>query len=383
MFCRIAKIKTKINDLRYSTAVLLLAVMALSSCAFQMKPAKDDITGVSEWIIVPVFFATNRLPDQTTAAVDFNEDSNGQELTFGVKSVAVPVPLLTPLEQETVDRMAWKRLQTAPAEKAELPTVKPEKLKIPDRVVPVQEVVQEFAKYKSASKSSRSILFLHGCCATFDTSIARAAKLAVHTQMPVLLFDWVSPKGFKRYLENETRVHQTLDSFYRFLDRIDSFGRPEELILLGHSMGGQFLDQAMVRRFAVSSHGHSLPRYNTLIMSNADVDARSFLNHAQEFSANGQKCLFFVSHDDDRLHASSIAHGGFSRLGAPGTLLSDLAKLEAKQVIDITAAGTGHELPFWVIANMLKFGNLGPVNSFRLEEKKNGYLQLESTTAQP
>lgn len=357
---------------------LIVVILTLSSCSLGMKPAKDFITGVSDWVVIPVFFATNRVegPDQTK--IDFLEEARGQHLTFGVRNVAVPLPVMIPLEDETIERMNWKRLHTQPAAKPVLPVVQPGDCRLPDRLIPPEEIVRALAAHKEATASNEAILFVHGCCATFETSIQRAANLAAHCQRPVLIFDWVSPRGFKRYLENETRVHQTIDEFYRFLDNVETVSNPENLIVLGHSMGAQFVDQAMVRRTAQSQAGKALSPYRGLILSNADVDARSFLNHARDFAANSKDCRFYISRDDDRLNASSMAHGGFPRLGAPGELLDELAASMGNRVVDITDAGMGHELPFWVVASFARYGNLGPVKNFSLRETRNGLLQLVS-----
>ena len=66
-------------------------------------------------------------------------------------------------------------------------------------------------------------------------------------------------------------------------------------------------------------------------------------------------------------------------MGEPGPLIADLAKVNGLELIDITANHTGHELPFWIIANMHKFGSLGPVKEYQLEAEAPNLQKLVIT----
>jgi abortive infection bacteriophage resistance protein len=50
------------------------------------------------------------------------------------------------------------------------------------------------------------------------------------------------------------------------------------------------------------------------------------------------------------------------------------------EMIDITDAKTNHELPFWLVSNMHRFGNLGPVKDFTLQKQDTGIFDLKRTT---
>jgi esterase/lipase superfamily enzyme len=357
-------------------SVALLSVLLLSSCAL-LKPPPDDTKGVRDWLVVPVFYATNRAAGTSGALIDYSETENGKGLTFGVKNVAVPLPIYSPVDHDTELKMRWQRIRKDDVSKSGPPEFDAAKCEIPDATFTREQVVENFNSHRKASGSGRTVIFVHGCCANFDTSMKRAARLSAHMQVPVLAYDWMSPPGFTAYLKNETLARQSLDDFCRFLGRAEKVLNPGNMTILGHSMGAIFVDEAMVRRSGQSMISATTPpRFAELIMSNADVDAQTFLNHASQFDANAAKSRVYFSTDDSRLNASAMAHGGFKRLGEPGLLIEDLAKIKGLELIDITANNTGHELPFWIIANMHKFGNLGPVKEYQLQAEAPNLQKL-------
>ncbi len=379
---------------RASSALMLLMLLLwtqfLCSCSL-MKPAPDDTKGVQQWLVIPVFFATNRTYTGKNGGVEYSEEQNDTGLLFGVKNVLVPYPVRTPLDATIEERMQWHRFKIDSDAKKLSRSVPPALCSIKNATLTREEVVAAFDSYRDKSQSKETVIFLHGCCATFDTSLARAARIASHMQMPVLLYDWVSPKGFTRYLENETLAEQTVDDFLYFLRRVQKKLGAKQMTLLAHSMGALILDRALVRRGAdfdakvsdnepLDARGAN-PQFKELIMSNADVDGKTFLNHAGNFASNGSVTRVYYSRTDDRLKASAFSHGGFRRLGSPGKLTASLARTPGLEMIDITDAKTNHELPYWIVSNMHKYGNLGPVKDFQLQKLDTGVFELTRTAS--
>jgi esterase/lipase superfamily enzyme len=371
----VASLKQGMRSIAFCSC-LVLCLPVLSSCAL-LKPPPDDTKGVRDWLVVPVFYATNRAVGSKGAGIDYSETDNGKDLTFGVKNVAVPVPIYSPVDHDTEVKMHWQSIHKDDLSKDGPPAFDATKCEIPDATFNREQVVANFNTYRKASDSGRTVIFVHGCCANFDTSMKRAARLSAHMQVPVLAYDWMSPPGFTAYLKNETLARQALDNFCRFLGRVEKIINPSNITILGHSMGAIFVDEAMVRRSGQNMFNEKPPpRFAELIMSNADVDAQTFLGHASQFDANASKTRVYFSTDDSRLNASAMAHGGFKRLGEPGPLIADLAKVHGLELIDITANNTGHELPFWIIANMHKFGTLGPVKEYELKAQTPNLQKL-------
>lgn len=334
--------------IRFIGVVVVLGLIGFAIAQVRiLPPAKDDTVGVSDWLVVPVYYATNRTYSGDGKSVEYSEGKNGQKLLFGVKNVVVPFPGALGITEEKLKSMGWQRIHTTEAGKK--PPVPSATCAVKDQLLTPVEITQSFRNYSDSTQAKQACLFVHGCCATFDSSMNRAGKIAAYMGIPVVLYDWESPVGFSKYLQNETRVHQTSDNFYKFLSRVEKDSDPDKIILLGHSMGAMFVDEAMVRR---SSRNSESKPFNEIIMSNADVDGQSFINHAKEFGQNAEKCSVFVSKKDDRLDASAFAHGGFERLGAPGALLDSLKQIGQLDITDITAGDTGHELPFKLLSRM-------------------------------
>lgn len=360
-------------------SMLFVWAQLLSSCSLYMKPAPDDTKGVQDWLVVPVFFVTNRTYSGKNGSVEYSDVQNEQGLLFGVKNVLVPFPVRTPLDSTTEHRMQWQRFKIDHDVKRLTHSVPHELCAIKNATMTREELVAAFAECRSKSGSNETVVFLHGCCASFDTSITRAAKIASHMQVPVLLYDWVSPIGFTRYLENETLAEQTVDNFLSSLRAVQNTLGAKDMTLLAHSMGALILDHAIVRRKAESDAKEAEEKFKELIMANADVDGKTFLNHAGVFASNAKVTRVYFNRTDDRLKTAALAHGGFKRLGSPGHLTDALAKTPGLEMIDITEAKTNHELNYWLVSNMHRFGNLGPVKDFVLKKQDNGVLDLKRT----
>jgi esterase/lipase superfamily enzyme len=339
--------------------------------AAKAPAANSKVT--QNWIVVPVFYATHRVFAGINAAVEYSEKSNKTGLLFGVMNIAVPLQPDMDIDKNLQAKMLWCQISQNSQNQPRLLKIDPSKCIIKDCSMTFEQMVLAIHAYMKDSKTNELVIFAHGCCADFDTSMLRTAKIAAHMHLPILLYDWVSPRGFDKYLENETILEQTTDDFCNFLAKIQKLSELENITLIGHSMGTEFLNEALIRRSTQLEHQH---KFKELVMSNGDTDAQSFLNHAAEFAANAEKTRIYISTNDDRLEASAFAHGGFRRLGAPGALAPDLSKIPGIEVIDITQAKMGHELPFWVVAHMHRDGNLNAIKNFQLKQLAPGYFSL-------
>ncbi len=340
------------------------------------KSTEDKNAIVQDWLIVPIFYATNRASIGTVDTGVYSEKANTNGLLFGVKNYAVPVPYNSPVDNATQTKMQWQSLHALAKKHAEAPEFDKTKCIVQDKVLSRNEIVPAFNAYRKDTGNPENIIYVHGCCANFDTVMRRAAMVASHTQAPVLVYDWVSPHGFTNYLVNETMVSQTIDDFCKFMTKVESLMDPREITFIGHSMGNELVDQAMVRRAELIRINPSMPKFKEIIMSNADVDVIAFLKHSNQLVSNGEKTRIYFSTNDKRLRLSTFVHGGFRRLGSPGEAISELVKIKGAQCIDITANNTGHELPYWLVANMHKYNNVGPAQGFELKEQAPGYLLL-------
>ncbi len=329
-------------------------VPLLSSCTLlaDLAPVKEDNTEVRDWLVLPVFYATTRKRAKSEN-IEFLEERAEKGLKFGVKNVVVPAPLMREASDKTRNRLGWKLIHLDSAlPDGKKPACPPaDSCALPDRELSPEEVVAEFEKYRQKSGKTQAVFFVHGCCATFDGSLDRAGKILAHMQMPLVMFDWDSPKGFTKYLQNETLAEQTYDDFFDFLNSLENLLAPSDTILLGHSMGARFLDNALLRRSERARFKLPFKKYSEVIYSQPDSDARSYIRHNQAVAGQAEKTRIYYNTRDGRLDASATAHGGYERLGRPGALLEKLCQVDDQDMIDITSCASGHEIPFWVVAD--------------------------------
>ena len=363
----------------------IISLVFLNFCAVLQPAIAADTKCITDWLIVPVFFATNRSSAGDTGPIDYLEKPN-EKLIFGIKNIACPVPVNSPLTDATRDRMHWQKVHIEPKDVKNVQRFQQEinafaeKSAIKNKRLERSEIVPAFASYMKETDSKENVLFVHGCCVDFDTAMERAAMLSAHMESPVLLYDWVSPKGFRNYLQNGTRAEQTMDNFCRFLASLEKATDPAHVTVVGHSMGNQFVDEAMLRRYGQNVDKSSVPQFKEIIMANADIDAQSFINHVNDVAANAKITRIYVSSKDGRMNSSAWVHGGFNRLGSPGALITRLSGIDHVEVIDTTAANSGHELLYWLVSNMHNDGNIGPVKDFALKQTAPGYLTLVKPT---
>ncbi len=349
---------------------LAVAVCALGSTACSiitdLAPSKNTTADVRDWLAVPVFYATNRAKATGSELFSYSEQLNAHGRSYGIKNVLVPLPEKGSLSPEIMEKMGWQMIHLEdPVHPGKKPAV-PTQCKLSNREMSAHEVIAEFDRYRSDSGSNQVVLFVHGCCATFDTSLERAAKIAAHMQLPLVIYDWVSPIGFTHYLQNETLAEQELDDFYDFLSSVEPIVPVSQTILIGHSMGARFLDSALVRRSERQCGKNTVLRYQEVIFANPDIDARSYINHNENVASNADQVRIYLATNDGRLRNSAIAHGGYARLGLPGDLLPELCRVGRQDVIDVTELGLGHEVPFWVVADLHRSGKPSREQGFEL-----------------
>jgi len=346
----------------------LVCLLSLSACSIvsDLAPSKDAAVNVHDWIVVPVYYRTNRCKTGV-AGVFSDSDLNHEGRFFGVKNVIVPLPPDATLAAGTADKMGWQlmHLETPPAAGKKPPI--PKNCKIADREMSAPEIIAAFNASRRSSGQDHVVLFVHGCCATFDTSIERAAKIAVHMQLPLVVYDWVSPIGFTNYLKNETLAEQELDDFTHFLISLEKLIPANTTSVIGHSLGAKFVDSAMVRRWERLRNTHGATKYDEIIFSNPDLDANAYIAHCADVAANTNHVRIYMNTEDGRLRTSALAHGDYPRLGRPEKLLPQLCQTPGQDIIDVTAVGAGHEMPFWVVADLHHSGKLGSERTFKLE----------------
>src|SRR5262245_40633193 len=116
-----------LNAIAFTAAAGLL-LLSPAQCAVSGKASDSvkragDTAAYRDWMVVPVFYATNRSLVGENGSIQYSEEPNGNALLFGVKNIAAPQPVNSPIDKATQARMGWqpyraKEIQTDDPEKA-------------------------------------------------------------------------------------------------------------------------------------------------------------------------------------------------------------------------------------------------------------------------
>src|SRR5271163_2415919 len=70
---------------------LLSLIVVISLSAFPISvQAHDASMDARDWLVIPVFYATNRGFAGKDGVIEYSEEPNGKGLLFGVKNIVVP-----------------------------------------------------------------------------------------------------------------------------------------------------------------------------------------------------------------------------------------------------------------------------------------------------
>ncbi len=224
-------------------------------------------------------------------------------------------------------------------------------------------------------------LFAHGYKNSFQSAIHTAARLAYHSERPLIFYSWPSVCAFRSYTSDENNVEWSQEHFNDVVTHLETLCTADPAVKVryfAHSMGTRLLVRAspLLREkyYVVEA---------TLICP--DIDDGLVQHYAKRYlSAKGTATIrVYMSRHDKCLAISQLLHGGYCRFGECAESLSgfalnslgikddgdsEQAKLEEQQyaevlkatekrmqTIDFTAIDSGilgHKIPAPLICSM-------------------------------
>ncbi len=354
----------KINRL-LSLLILAFMQLLLPLSSLAAEPFEKRVG----WVRTPILYCTERMLNLNSSETVY-QNAVGEKLSFGCKYLPVPLPAARAADVDALKVSGhYKMLGNMDSGPASL-FIPPEFEPFKSRTLTEAELFNEALRLESLSGGL--IVFVHGCCADFESSMQKAGNLAIWTKQPVLMYDWYSPKGLDKYLANEQRYEQAKDGFFAFMDGLEKAVPAENITLIAHSMGNRFLDSYLVRRSEIQQ-GQDVKAFHATNFVAADVDAQAFANHEKVIARVGGPVKIFVSDKDEALMISGSAR--YARLGNPGAILKKLSSCECADLLDVRAAGTGHDMPFWFIGEVFTDGGLH-LPGFKLVKRGPRYFCL-------
>jgi esterase/lipase superfamily enzyme len=192
------------------------------------------------------------------------------------------------------------------------------------------------------SLEQQAFVFVHGYNVSFEGAVKRTAQIAHDLKFdgaPVC-YSWPSKAGLAEYTRDEANVAWTVVHLEDFLNQLVQRSNARTVHLVAHSMGNRALLQALERIALKQSEPE--PMFGQLIMAAPDVDASQFRDrYAPAVSHVVQQMTLYASSNDRALVASTKVHG-YTRAGLSGNSLVVVQGIDTVDVSPIDTSLIGH-----------------------------------------
>jgi esterase/lipase superfamily enzyme len=270
--------------------LLTLAVLSLLGCR-----STGDVGVPAAANIVPIYFATNRVPSGDPTPEAFYGNAAGP-LSFGRAEVSIPAghqlgaieePSLLSLELNAAPkRHVLLQAVTAMDERAFL-----------DRL---QEQIRQ-------SDDKSLFIFVHGYNVDFAEAARRTAQMAndLVWNGVVLLYSWPSQGNADDYWSDEKSATASAAELETFLESIAAYAGDATIHVVAHSMGN-VPTLAALAHHAEETGATGVPLIDELVMAAPDIDAGEFPGLAQRVKPAARRLTLYVSQYDDALKLSGL-----------------------------------------------------------------------------
>lgn len=207
--------------------------------------------------------------------------------------------------------------------------------------------VQRLSADLGASRSRSLLIFVHGYNVSFEDAAVRAAQVAadINFDGSVLLFSWPSAASVTAYVRDQQTARNAGFQLLRLLRNHAVAARPDQVHVLGHSMGSEVIGKALT----LTAPSDTTPRLSEVILAAPDVDSRVFRREIMpRLVPHAARITMYASSDDDALRASRVLNG-VGRLGLGGDSLFVIEGMDTVDATRVSADVLGHTL----------FGNQG------------------------
>lgn len=352
--------------------IKVIALLAIFVCLYVSLPAEAEPGPVTR-IAVPVYFATDRQLNQTSTNLDYtDQQEQSDSLSFGVKNMVITENEYGETEADRIGGLGWWHVLSTNGVQSD-PSVR-------NTTLTRQELLSKLKEIVDGGPSKRPlVVFVHGCCTSFNPSMENAARLARSLQAPVVSYAWAAiPPTAEKYRENEVRQRNSSKRFTDFLSDLESVVGPDRIVLVGHSMGNRFLHEAL--RFRYWNHGQNrtYPRFRCTAFAAADVNVDDFASDETAVAFNSEQTWITANDTDRALFLSQLQRGFYGRLGAPHGALRKLINTPGIEILEISRISrNSHDLPTLILTQVIRTAEGGIQARFTLWQQKPHLLQVQ------
>lgn len=285
------------HKLRRPPADLAEADAVPLAAALPAAPLPQDL--LSDPRIVPVWYGTNRRPENADDEHDGYGGATDERMHYGYCTVNVPKRYV-----KGGSGRGWLgRLIHREQTELELGSVTP---------LAEEEFWTRLASTLDALKDAPAmLLFVHGFRTTFRGAAESAGQLSYELDLPVALFSWASRGKIAGYLADEEAARESVPALKEFVRTLAATAATQgrKLHVIAHSMGNRALLQAL-HEVALQGAAPGL-QLGQVIFAAPDVPQREFLRQlAQIVAAPGLTTghTLYAAKDDLALFASRELH---------------------------------------------------------------------------
>jgi esterase/lipase superfamily enzyme len=329
---KVSALQQRLDDQDY-------AIETLESVAKARAAAAQNTTVVTRGVndspfqLVSIHYGTNREPTGKAEPAQFYGDKRGP-LALGIATVSVPK---TRAVGEIPLPSMWHGDFRPDAAKHFILT-KMEPIATKDAFAASARAQMEKSKLREA------LVFIHGYNSDFQSSVFRAAQLAVDLDIDgaAFMYSWPSKGSLPGYVADGAQVIRPLTrSLQELLDIVVQKTGAERVHVVAHSMGNRYLLEALdliAREIPADQHK---PIFQQVVFAAPDVDADDFTDRVKQIGWLAQRMTLYASSKDRALYLSSVINGGYRRAGDAGALVT-ITGLDTVDTTEVGGEGLGH-----------------------------------------
>lgn len=271
-----------------------------------------------------VWFATDRVPLDSTGTVTDYSDERDDEVHFGACDVFIPDDRAV----GTIGSPWWRRLCVGQDDRLKL-----KRLAELDEDAFWRGVRTQL--HLADTGHQHAVVFIHGYNTSFREAVVRAAQLGVDLNISgaMAIFSWPSVGRMRWYIADEATIEASAIAITQFLVDFAQRADAEAVHLIAHSMGNRALLRA-VDTIASDAADRSGKPFNQIILAAPDVDAALFGHLATAYRDVCDRTTLYAASRDRAVGVSAWIHR-FPRAG----LLPPITIVEGVDTVDASRAG--------------------------------------------
>lgn len=257
---------------------------------------------------LPIFYVTDRKPEFVEGKKKFGKmrrDHNACH--YGISNVLVSWSNDSPPIEGALWNMGWRGSnQKLGKSKAGAPPIA--RMKSIESITDKRLFFKKVKGLVELSDSKQLVVFVHGYNNSFESVTESAARLEYYFKCPVLVFSWPSQNELLKYTYDECNAEWSSPDFRLLLrDLEDSEIGPQNISLIGHSMGNRLLMWNLVSR--ADLYRNEPKHFKAIVLSSPDLDSGTFKMWSAFMRTNSDSNWVFISHKDVPLRLSRGVHG--------------------------------------------------------------------------